>query len=199
VEHIQGTKIAAAPDLMASLPAMLSAPPESEGEESADDDDLEGVQHLNDNMEESISTSASDLPVLPDAFLSPEDLPSGSNLLEGDQENMRLHALLPVAPGAKRQDGVTAMSVTATPTPDGTVFSFEQIKSPKMGSDGKQKQSALLEDAAATASIAEQLQEATPPTAAPPPLNSDEATGMTSHCYCLIALALLAGLKAHSS
>jgi hypothetical protein len=104
---------------------------------------------------------------------------------------MRLHALLPVAPGAKRQDGVTAMSVTATPTPDGTMFSFEQIKSPIMDSDGKQKQSALLEDAAAAASISEQLQEATPPTA-PPPLNSNEATGMSSHCYCLIALALLA-------
>lgn len=123
---VQGTKIAAAPDLMASRPAMLSAPAMSvDGEEIADSDDEEPVASVADG-EGGVSTIAADLPILPGALLSPEDLEATSSEADDEPDGRSLHVLLPLKAKDRKKSG--RVNVTATRTPDGTMFSFKPTK-----------------------------------------------------------------------
>lgn len=151
--HVQGTKIAAAPDLMASRPAMPLAPPESaEGDKSVDPVDYDGEQPpttaSSTDASVSVSTTAADLPALPSALLSPEALPTGASPPEEQPDGRSLSALLPLKPRSQRNKS-TSVSVTATPTPDGTMFSFYSAQGSKGLPKSEQAPPALLVDAAA--------------------------------------------------
>lgn len=125
---IQGTKIAAAPDLMQSRPAMMSAPPQSaEGEASADPDEYESEQpaEAGHSTGTSIAKAAGDLPDMPSVLPSTQDLPGEVGSGEDEPDGRSLHTLLPLKPGALTGSEASS-SVTATSTPDGTMFSFER-------------------------------------------------------------------------
>jgi hypothetical protein len=150
---LQGTKIAAAPDLMASRPAMLSAPTESSDVESVDPDDYDDSDAPREitapgaQASDAVSTAAADLPNVPSAWPSPEDISSersGSGISSGGS----LQSMLPLKAGASP----TGLDVVATRTADGTMFSFKQSSVPPAQPEAEGRASQVMEAGAGSGS-----------------------------------------------
>lgn len=111
----------------------MSAPPQSaEGEASADPDEYESEQsaEAGHSTGPSIAKTAGDLPDLPSVLPWTRDLPGEVGSGEDEPDGRSLHTLLPLKPGALKVSEASS-SVTATSTPDGTMFSFEPTEGAK--------------------------------------------------------------------
>ena len=152
---VQGTKIAAAPDLMQSRPAMMSAPPESaEDEVGVETDEYEDGQSAEAGLstDSSVDTAAADLPALPSVLPSQGDLPTGLGAGKDEPDGRSLHALLPLKPGGQK-GAATSGKETATATPDGTMFSFEATKPQQGVTKSGEASTGLPSDASADSAL----------------------------------------------
>lgn len=131
---------------------MLSAPLESADDNEEKSADAADSGHtLVSTADTDVSTAAADLPALPEALQSPKRSAAGTQKQHEEPDGRSLNTLLPLKPGATRGKAPD-VGVTATRTPDGTMFSFEpkKKKSDKVQRKGKRARKQAQTQSSAT-------------------------------------------------